>query len=340
MKTSSNNQEKQEKAIFYEVDELVINEKLDEALLLLDSIPDESPNFGKALFCKSMILGILGDEEESFEFFKKSIASEFGEEYVDMDEKYKPVDMNDPEDLFNCGLTSYYFGDYEKAIEEFDMSLERLPEQSEAIYYKALSLGCLGKFKKAVKTIDEAIDLNPKSDRYWNDKGALLSELNHIEKAHRCFNKSIRLKPNSYNWANKAALYHKSNNLKKALECYDKAIKYDENDVYPVVGKAKVYMELEDFKNAEKYFDLAETVDSTDLEFLVEKGKYMMFTQEYKQAIRYFDKCLHYHNDLAFVWMFKSMALKQLNMHHEADKCVEKALELDSEILSSFNEYF
>lgn len=336
MKILNDKQEKREKAIFYDVNKLVMNEKLEEALLLLDSIPDGSPNFGKALFSKSMILSIMGDEDNSNECFKKSIASEYESIYG----KYKQIDRDNSEDSFNGGLTSFYFGNYEKAIEEFDNYLKKFPNQSEAIYYKALSLGCLGEFKKAIKMLDDAIDLNSNNNRYWNDKGAFLSELNMISKAHRCFNKSIRLKPNSYNWSNKAALYHKCNNLEKALECYDNAIRYDNEDIYPVIGKAKIYMELEDFDNAEIYFELAESIDKTDLEYLVERGKYMMFTHEYKQALKYFDKCIHFNNNLAFVWMFKSMALKQLKKYHEADKCVEKALELDSEILIKFNEFF
>ncbi|MBE6495671.1 MAG: tetratricopeptide repeat protein [Methanobrevibacter thaueri] len=332
--------EKQEKAVFYDVDELSAQGKLQEALLLLDLIPEDSPNFSMALFLKSMFLGIIGDEEESFELFKKSLAEELGEDAVDMEEKYVPIDMNDPNDLFNCGLTNFYFGDYEKAIENFDMSLEKLPKQSEVIYYKALSLASLGNYKKAIRTINKAIDINPDNSSYWNDKGAFHSELNHVAKAHKCFNKSIKLKSTSYNWSNKGVLYHKCGELEKAMECYDNAIKLDSEDVYPVVGKAKVYMELDDFESAEECFELAAEIDDCDLEYLIERGKYMIFTEEYEKAVSYFDRCLKFNDGLAYVWMFKSMALNELRKYRQANECVVRALEIDPEILVTFDEIF
>lgn len=338
-KTSNNQNNNSEEAIFYDVKELFSNNKLDEALLLIENISEDSVNYGKAVFYKSVILGILGDEE-GFETCKKSMEDQFDQAGVDLNEKYEPIDFKNPKDLFNCGITNYYFGDYEKAINNFNQSLKVLPDQSEVIYYKALSYACLEKYKKAIKTINQAIKLQPNNSRYWNDKGAFLSELNQIAKAHKCFNKSITIKPDSLNWANKAVLYHKSDNLEKALKCYDHAIEHDSQDIFPVIGKAKVYMELEDFENAEKYFEIAEKIDSTDPEYLIERGKYMMFIKNYKQAIKYFDRCIKFNCNLAFVWMFKSMALKKLNREYEADKCVNRALELDEDILRKFNEFF
>ena len=208
----------QEDSIFNQIDELVNKNELDEAILLIDLIPESSPNFGKALFIKSMILGFLGKDTESVEKLKDSINVQFGD-------KSGLFDLNNPEDLFDFGITNFYFGDYHKAIECFDMTLGILPEQSEVIYYKALSFGCLGEFRKAIDVIDEAIKLNPENSSYWNDKGAFLSELNRVAAAHKCFNKSIQLNPDSYNWSNKAVLYHKCNDLQQALECYGNAMK-------------------------------------------------------------------------------------------------------------------
>ena len=324
----------QEDSIFNQIDELLSKNKFDEAILLIDLIPESSTNFAKALSIKSMILGFLAKEPDSIENLKDSINIEFE------DNKTSPYDLNNPEDLFDFGITNFYFGDYQKAIECFDMSLGILPDQSEVLYYKALSLGCLDEFKKAIDVIDEAIELKPENNSYWNDKGAFLSELNHVAAAHKCFNKSIELKPDSYNWSNKAVLYHKCNDLKQALECYDNAMKLDSQDIYPVIGKAKVYMEMNDFDKAENYFDLAGEIDSTDLEYLTERGKYMMLVEDYKKAVKYFDKCLRYNDKLAFVWMFKSMALKELNHDYEADMCVDRALEIDPSILSKFEEFF
>lgn len=325
-----NNQ--QEDSIFHQVDELIAENKLEDALLLLDLIPEASPNFAKALFVRSMIQIFLDMHDKSMETLNNSLTTQFSEN--------RPFNPNDPEDLFDMGITNFYFAEYEKAIRHFDMSLEILPDQSEVIYYKALSLGCMGEYEKAIRVIDKAIELKPENNHYWNDKGAFLSELNHVAAAHKCFNKSIQLKEDSYNWSNKAVLHHKCNDLERALECYGNAMKLDPDDIYPVIGKAKVYMELSDFDKAEEYFELAEQIDNTDLEYLTERGKYMMFAGDYKKAVKCFDKCLRYNERLAFVWMFKSMALKELNQEYEAEMCIDRAVEIDPGILSKFEEFF
>ena len=198
----------------------------------------------------------------------------------------------------------------------------------------------MGEFKKALKVINKAINLSYKDHRFWNDKGAFLSELGEFDKAHECFDKSIKLKADSYNLSNKAVLHHKCNELQKALRCYDKAIKLNPDDVYPVIGIAKVYMELKDFHNAEKYFEIAEEIDDSDFELLIEKGKFMLFKEKYSRAIEYFDKCLKYDNELAFVWMFKAMALNKLGKKRKMQNCIDRACQLDPMILSKFDEFF
>lgn len=326
--------------IFSKVDEFINKGEFAQALFILDSISEDNPNYSRALFCKSMIFGMMEEDEKSFKNFQNALSSDFKGEFMDLENKFSPLDMGDSQDLFNYGLTSYYFGDYQDAIEYFDLSLKLLPNQSEAIYYKALSLGAIGEFKKAINVIDKAIGINDNDYRFWNDKGAFLSDLDEVEKAHECFDKSIRINANSYNWANKAFLYHKFKDLKKALKCYDNAIKLNPDDIYPVIGKAKVYMELNDFKNAERYFEIACGIDDHDMEYLIEYGKYLLFKEQYGEAIRYFDKCLKYNDDLAFVWMFKAMALNQLGQTKNMQDCIDRAYEIDPFILSKFDEFF
>lgn len=335
-KQDNANEQVDENPIFYDIDELINKGEFDGALKLLDTIPENAPEYQKALLLKSVILAMLGDYDGAAENIQKSLDLD---KQLDL-KKYRPIDINDPEDLFNCGLTNFYFGDYRKAIAYFNQSLELLPNQSEVIYYKSLTFACLEDFEKAIDLMDEAIKINPTDNRFWNDKGAFLSELNHVDKAHECFDTSIRLNENSYNWSNKGVLYHKHEEFEKSLQCYDNAIKLDENDIYPIIGKAKVYMELEDFTNAEECFQIAEEIDDADLEYLIERGKYFIFKKEYINALKLFDRALKIDNTQSFVWMFKAMALKKLNRFFKAEKCVEKAVSLDPDIISQFDEFF
>lgn len=339
MKNSSNSNNNEYQQILDEADSLHAQGLFDEALALLEKIPEDSSEYSTALFMKSMIIGVGGDEEESFEVFKRFWFEEFGPDSVDMDEEYRPIDINDPEDLYQHALTCmYFFEDYDEAIRYFDLSLKIRPNQPNVLHKKALAYGFLGKNKKAVKLIDEAIEINPYNVAYWNDKGVFLSEINYVSKAHKAFDKSISIEANPHAWANKAILYCQEDKFKKALNCFDKAISLDKNHMLSVVGKASIYSELNDFKMADKYFKMAEDIDCEDGIFLAEKGKHLLNQNKFHQAIYYFNKFLKIDESYAIVWMYKSMALSELGKDSESEFCFKKAIELDPDSISVFDE--
>ena len=288
------------------------------------------------LFYKSFISNILNDKH-SF-IFHNVFSSDYGDlkGYVVCQNK-KHISN---EDLFNRGLTNFYCGDYKRAVNDFDLSSQVQYNRVESLYYKSLSLGALNEYEKAIDILNTLIKTNYKDYRFWNDKGSFLAEMNNFDEAHHCYNKSISLFPNSYNWSNKAILYQNSHHFDEALDCYDKAIKLDSRDVFPIVGKAKIFIELKDFESAEKYFNIAEDTDPADLEYLIEKGKYLLLTKQYKKALANFDRAIRFNERLAIVWMFKAFTLKCLNRFREAELCVDKAVKIDSNIVSAFNEFF
>lgn len=321
------------------VEELCMHEKFGAALTLLEKIPEDCEEYSASLFMKSMIVGMQDDNVESFEIFKIFLAEEFGNDLIDMDERYKPLDMNDPEELFDYGMFLFYiFEDYEDAIKHFDMSLKIDSNQSEAFYYKALSLAFLGKFKKAVKTIDRAIKLEPDNVRYWNGKGAFLSELNFIEKAHKAFDKALSIESNKYSWANKGMLYCRNDEFDDALSCFERALALDENDMDSIVLTAAIYSELEDYEKADEYFNRAEKIDSTNKAYLAEKGKHLLNQNEFRKSIEYFDRYLKTDDELGVVWMYKSIALSELGRDDESEMCFKRAIELDPNSIDVFDD--
>lgn len=339
MKNSSKSDNNEYQQILDEADNLQAQGLFDEALTLLEKIPEDSSEYSTALFMKSMIVGVGGDEEESFEVFKRFWFEEFGPDSVDMDEKYEPIDMNDPDQLFENALACLYvFEDYEEAIRYFNLSLKIRPKQCEVIHHKALAYGFLGKYNKAVKVIDEAIKINRYNEAYWNDKGVFLTELNYVSKAHKAFDRSISIGTNPHAWANKGILYCQNDKFKKAMHCFDKALSLDKNHMLSVIGKASVYSELNDFKMADKYFKMAEEIDCDDSIFLAEKGKHLLNQNKFHQAITYFDKYLEIDESCAVVWMYKSIALSELARDNESEFCFKKAIKLDPDSISVFDE--
>lgn len=327
------------KEIFDKADKFVEDDEFEKALDILDEIPNDCPEYADALFLKSMIVGRQGDMEKSFRLFQKFLAEEVGEDKVNMDEEYRPIDMENPDDLFYCGLTDFHiFKNYEGAIEYFNKSLRLKPNQAKVLHYKSLSFAYLGWFKKAVKIMDKAIAIEPENVRYLNDRGVLLVELGHIAKAHNSFDDAIAVEPNSCSLSNKGILYLNGDQFDNALDCFDNAIKLDSSDIVPIVGKIAVYMALEDFENADKYFAIAEKMDSDNVEYLSLRGKYLLDKSEFKKSIEFFDRCLEIDDELAFVWMYKSMALSELGCDFQSEECFKIAIDLDPNSIKVFDD--
>lgn len=59
-------------------------------------------------------------------------------------------------DLFYLGISRYEQGEYEEAIKAFDRALQKYPQFSEVLYYKAKCEGRLGNKDEAKKLIEEA----------------------------------------------------------------------------------------------------------------------------------------------------------------------------------------
>lgn len=313
---------------FDEVYELFEDGKVDKALNMLDSIPEDSPEYGRALFYKSMILANNGDEDKGFELLQQALFSEFGDnlDLSDVDD----VDYDNPDELFDRGLFNYEFGDFDEAIEFFDLALEVKPDFEEALYYKSLSLAAIDEFSQALHVINKAIKLNQKNDQLWNDKANFLVKLDRIDEAFECFDKAIELNPtDNIIWCNKAFAYLENEEEEKALKCYEKACELNPDDIHPIVGKANTYMALADFENAQKYFDMASKIDENDIEYLTNYGHFMLLQQKFNEAIESWDKCLKIDEDLPMLWLFKSMAYVGLENDEMFEKCINKACELD-----------
>ena len=321
----------------------------DEALAKLDTVGEDNSEYGRALFYKSVILESLGKNDDAEELYREAIISEVSktsgidsetlrnDDFENVSDELN--DITDSSIIFTQGLDFYENHDYNESLNYFDKALELNPNDSEIIYYKSLALANLGDFEIALDMIERAINLNSKEDRYWNDKANFLTRVGNFDEAEKCFNKAIELNPtDSVLFANKGFMYLQTDRPEKALESYKKAYDLDRNNIHNIVCMANVYIELYDFPKADEYFTKAAMIDDENEEYLTAMAHYMMFQDNLNESIEYWDKLLEISPDRADVWMYKSMIYMMMNNEFDASKCIEKAYEIDSNIIDIFEE--
>lgn len=317
------------------------------AMSMLDKIGEDSPEYGRALFYKSVISASAGDEEAAEKLYRESVIAEVSknsgiavedlrnDDFDNVNEEMH--DMSDAVRKFHRGYEYYEKGEYKTALNYFDKSLELNPNDSETVYYKALCIAYLGDAEIAVDMINRAIEMDSTQDRYWNDKANFLTSLGNFDEALKCFDKAIELNPtDSILYANKGFMYLQLEDYKKSLECYKQAYEIDSENMHNIVRLANAYVELDDFKNADKYFAKAASIDDENEEYLTTRAHYLAYRDRTREALELWDKLLKFNPDNAEAWMYKAMIYLIENNTFEASRCIEKAAEIDPEIIDIF----
>ena len=292
---------------------------VDEALAILDSIGQDSPDYPKASFYKEYILEESGRNKEI---------------------SHGKVDLNDFDNVFASAKTNYRLGNYKKAIDLFNDALKLKPNDLETLYNLSLSYAGDLDMESAVETLDFAIDINPHDPRFWNDQGNYLSVLDHFDEAIECFDKVIELYPDKTAWNNKAFIYLQMQEFDKALESYEMAYKMAPDDIHSIIGMVKVYILQDDLENIKKYLKIAESIDSENREYLAVLPHLYIKQNDFKEALKPLDKYLKINPESGEMWLLKAFCHASLNEKKEYEKAIEQAYEADPMVLLEFNETF
>lgn len=123
----------------------------------------------------------------------------------------------------------YKMEKYRKALDSYNRTIKKDPENIKILYRKGLALIKLEEYKNAVKVFNRILNIDPENIQTLHKKGLALTELERYDEAMDVFNKILKSHPENFN-----ALYSKGfilrilNRDEEALLCYDKALKLEE----------------------------------------------------------------------------------------------------------------
>jgi tetratricopeptide (TPR) repeat protein len=97
-----------------------------------------------------------------FDFFNKFIS-------IDTMLKHATQNPNSAEAWYACGVYYTNSGNFQKAIEYYDKTLQLKRDYVEALINRAGSYGMIGEYSKAIRDYDSAINIDSRcSDAYFN----------------------------------------------------------------------------------------------------------------------------------------------------------------------------
>ncbi|MGH9981264.1 MAG: toll/interleukin-1 receptor domain-containing protein [Nitrososphaeraceae archaeon] len=122
-------------------------------------------------------------------------------------------------------------GQYDRALRQYEKSIEKEPYNFQAIYSKALFLERIEKLEEALETIEQAIDIEPIKTDVWYHKASILEKMERYEEAKKALDIDLKLDSNDVKkWTSKAKLLEKIGKFDEAIQCYDRVLMLNPNN--------------------------------------------------------------------------------------------------------------
>ncbi|MEM2909185.1 MAG: AAA family ATPase [Candidatus Bilamarchaeaceae archaeon] len=156
----------------------------------------------------------------------------------------KKPSPTDAKTYYQLGNEYYERGDYDRAIENYNMAILLNPVFSEAYFNRALSYYQLKNFDKSISDYTKAAELDPHNPFIYNNRGDAYYRKQDYQSAIKDYDKAIQLN-SSYLKAyyNRGLSYASLEEYEKAVEDFNKVIelKPDFAEAYHLRGLAKEY---------------------------------------------------------------------------------------------------
>jgi tetratricopeptide (TPR) repeat protein len=150
----------------------------------------------------------------------------------------------DAKTYYQIGNDYYEKGDYDRAIENYNMAILLNPVFSEAYFNRALSYYQLKNFDKSIADYTKSMEFDPQNPIIYNNRGDAFYRKQDFQSAVKDYDKAITLNPNYLKaFYNRGLSYASIEEYEKAVEDFTKVIslKADFAEAYHLRGLAYEY---------------------------------------------------------------------------------------------------
>ena len=153
----------------------------------------------------------------------------------------------DASEYNNIGRDYADRGNYEKAIEYYDLALDEDPDLVAAMYNKGAALANQGEYREAIRAYNLALEEDPDHVNALIGKGAALANQGEYREAIRAYNLALEEDPSSaLAFYNKGAALANQGEYREAIRAYNLALEEDPGCTKALNAKNSILMKLED----------------------------------------------------------------------------------------------
>lgn len=234
---------------------------------------------------------------------------------------------NPAQAYYHLGLCSFELGEYEFAVDYFDLALESEPENPDYYAEKGRSYLRIGENMLAIESFEEALSINP---RHLPAKQGLAQvkeggDLMLLEQLDQVIADSIA---NSQTYKQRGFYRMNHGDSLGAIEDFTAAIALDEFDTESFYYRGKIYSGKKDWKNAERDFSAALELEEQNEGYLLGRGQSRYLAGSLEGALADFTQLIAIQPSNPSGFYHRGITLQRLKRLPEACPDLLKASEL------------
>jgi tetratricopeptide (TPR) repeat protein len=221
------------------------------------------------------------------------------------------LNADDAEDHFNRGFAWANKGEYEKAIAEYNQTMQLLdPSDSNddakiasVCFNRGKALNHKGEHDKAIADYNEALRLHPSNPVVYNGRGIAWSDKGEYEKAIADYNQALRLLDSKDSaliatvCCNRGVVWEKTGECDKAIADYNRALRLlDPNDTNSTsivyYNRGNIWDQKDEFDKAIADYNQALAINPKFPHAYTNRGGVWRKKGEYEKAIADYNQCL------------------------------------------------
>ncbi len=141
-------------------------------------------------------------------------------------------------------------GNFKAAQESYKQTLEREPENLEAIYGMGIICQYEEKYEDAKNYFERALSFCGENGAILNSYGVVAANLGEDESARDSFEKAVQIDPKFLDaQKNLAEIYIATKEYEKGIETYQKILKQHGDDIESLLNVARLYFEIGDVES-------------------------------------------------------------------------------------------
>lgn len=233
----------------------------------------------------------------------KTINVSIGNYNSDVYTKPAEIKPDNFETYYELGRNNYERGEYDKAIENLDKSLELNPEYKWSFNQKGLCYNQMKEYDKAVECFTQAIKINPGIQCFYYNRSISYIEKKQYGPALFDLNKTIQLDPKFYQaYYNIGRVYLKKNDYEKALINLSRCLELKPDYTEAINLKSVCYNKLKKFNKSIEMLNKSLRIDPESSSTLYDYACFYSLQNKKSSALTYLENAIEKgYNDISYI---------------------------------------